>query len=132
MTEKNDKNWLQLDPSITDKTCNILLQYLLSAEDEESWNFMDEATYKAMQVIAGEVNAESIEYWHGTSTEGVWLKTKPDPKDIRISLFFHEASTAYASENPGIDGGSVDANFRPVWHHGGTLTTVNNVVGNKL
>ncbi|KAF8421357.1 hypothetical protein EV426DRAFT_551212 [Tirmania nivea] len=133
MTERGSKSWIKINHGSQhmDRTSNITLQYLLTENDDKFWNNMDKATYRTLEVIVGENNTDSIEYWHqprsSPTQPGTWLKARPKPEYIRVPVIFHEASTAYASENPGKDGGSVNEDYNPVWYEHEQAITVNNV-----
>jgi hypothetical protein len=99
LSENNTNSWFRKNESGTtsDPTANCVLQVLLNKDDKQLWNEMDQATFEAIEAMAGEGN--KVEWWHqpqpkngGALPPGVWKEDRPGQDTIRMPGIVHEAS----------------------------------------
>ncbi|KAJ3554999.1 hypothetical protein NP233_g12308 [Leucocoprinus birnbaumii] len=100
LSETNPHSWVRHNPHHPDATTNVKLQIDVSAADENLWKIMDEATYDAIAVMAGD-KASHLEYWHQepNATTGSWSRNKAPVNQLHIPGVVHETSTLYMSNN---------------------------------
>ncbi|CAE6373384.1 unnamed protein product [Rhizoctonia solani] len=98
LVEGNPKSFFKRNPNSPSKdaTANCVLQVVLDEKDKQLWDVMDEATFQAIEVMAGEGN--EIDWWHEpkeitdkNSKEIGWKKTRPGQNTIRMEGVVHEA-----------------------------------------
>ncbi|CAE6457895.1 unnamed protein product [Rhizoctonia solani] len=96
LIEGNSKSFFKRNPYSTNKdvTANCVLQVVMDEKDNELWDVMDEATFKAIEVMAGEGN--KIEWWHepkeNTDENKIgWRPDRPGQDTIRMEGVVHEA-----------------------------------------
>ncbi|KDQ11216.1 hypothetical protein BOTBODRAFT_35520 [Botryobasidium botryosum FD-172 SS1] len=111
--EHNPNSWVRRNPQDPDPTTNVQVQLTLAKEDRELWDTMDDATYHAIKVMAGE-EAGTLEYWHpyDTAGNGAWKSEQPNQADIRIPGAVHEASTLFVGPESERQA-SVDKDYKP-------------------
>ncbi|KAH9889357.1 hypothetical protein C8Q73DRAFT_653745 [Cubamyces lactineus] len=117
LDEKNPDSWVKHNPENPDVTTNIRLQVLPNANTDSCTEVMEEATYKAIEVMAGS-DASKIEYWHdaapGEAESAGWQSVRPPPSMIRVPGLVHETSMLYMSDNLEEDPhAAVDSLYRP-------------------
>ncbi|EMD32812.1 hypothetical protein CERSUDRAFT_108621 [Gelatoporia subvermispora B] len=115
LDEHNPNSWVKHNPENPDVTTNIRLQVTLTDKDKHLWGVMDQATYDAIKVMAGD-QAASLQYWHdaadGTNA-GSWQTAKPSQANIHVPGIVHETATLYMSDDLDKDiHASVDKNYR--------------------
>ncbi|KAL1730889.1 hypothetical protein EV714DRAFT_209958 [Schizophyllum commune] len=130
LDEKNAESFVQHTPSVPDVTTNVRLQVLPNQKTESCTKVMEEATYKAIAVMAGDGHEDEIEYWHdahevqvavdnGKHTvrhqeEAGWKHKRPPADMVRVPGLVHETSTLYMSDHLENDPqASVDSLYRP-------------------
>jgi len=99
LSEDNANSWFRKNEQGTtsDPTANCILQVVPNKADKKLWDEMDEATFQAIEVMAGDGNF--VEWWHqpqpkdsGDLPPGVWRYEKPGHDTIRMPGIVHEAS----------------------------------------
>jgi hypothetical protein len=96
LSEENKNSFFRLQEQhwTGDPTSNCVLQVILSDKDRQLWDQMDEATFKAIKVMAGNQH-DHIEWWHQPKPwdkPGSWRKEHPGRDTIRMEGIVHEAS----------------------------------------
>ncbi|KAI5826665.1 FAD/NAD(P)-binding domain-containing protein [Schizophyllum commune Tattone D] len=129
LDEKNAASWMQHAPVVPDVTTNVRLQVLPNSKTESCTKVMEDATYRAIVVMAGGKESD-VEYWHDAHEVEVpvengkyfrraqagagWRKERPPAKSVRVPGLVHETSTLYMSDNlNGDPHASVDSLYRP-------------------
>jgi hypothetical protein len=111
LSEKNPNSFFKLHPSPNkDPTANCVLQVTLDRKDLALWDQMDQATFKAIEVMAGKGN--EIQWWHQpkpADRPGVWETTIPGNDTIRTEGIVHEASVLPLGDG---DDCCVDRNYK--------------------
>ncbi|KAF7437535.1 hypothetical protein PC9H_004377 [Pleurotus ostreatus] len=96
LSEDNESSFFRLNKLNTNKdpTANCVLQVLLTQKDRDLWDVMDNATFKAIEVLAGERHTDDIEWWHEPkgAGSGEWKAYRPGNDTIRMDGIVHEAS----------------------------------------
>ncbi|ELU35567.1 hypothetical protein AG1IA_10403 [Rhizoctonia solani AG-1 IA] len=97
LCEGNSESFFRRNPysNSKDATANCVLQVVLDDKDKKLWNVMDQATFEAIEVMAGEEKSK-IEWWHepkgNTDPSKVgWRKNRPGQDTIRMEGIVHEA-----------------------------------------
>ena len=107
LTETNDDSWLCLNSETNDLNSNVTLQYTMTPIDIQLWDYMDEATFQIIELLAG--SHTSIDWWNKESQ--AWTNTRPAEKNIRAPGIVHDSGTARRA--PPDQGGSLDELYRP-------------------
>ena len=87
----NDENWFRKNDG-PDLTCNVDLQVVANATDNDLWDVMDEAT---TNVLEKGLSGSNVEYWHPKGDSGFWSTDRPNPDERRVAGLVHEASTMH-------------------------------------
>ena len=87
----NDENWFRKNDG-PDLTCNVDLQVVANATDNDLWDVMDEAT---TNVLEKGLSGSNVEYWHPKGDSGFWSTDCPNPDERRVAGLVHEASTMH-------------------------------------
>ncbi len=99
LSENNPNSWFRKSEwgTTSDPTANCVLQVVPNKADKKLWDEMDEATFQAIEAMAGDGNI--VEWWHQPQPEdgremlpGVWSYEKPGQGTIRMPGIVHEAS----------------------------------------
>jgi hypothetical protein len=99
LSENNQNSWFRKNEHGTssDPTANCVLQVLLNNDDKQLWDEMDQATFEAIEAMAGKEHA--VEWWHQPQSKdgqdlppGVWKNDLPGRDTIRMPGIVHEAS----------------------------------------
>jgi len=94
-----------------DRTANCLLQFKLNENDNKLWNTMDEASYEAFNVLAGD---SEVDYWVGND----WKRGGKDitvfnEAKFRVPGMVHESCVvAWRADDEAESKSVVDENFR--------------------
>ncbi|KAF8688110.1 GMC oxidoreductase, partial [Rhizoctonia solani] len=117
LCEGNSESFFRRNPysNSKDATANCVLQVVLDDKDKKLWNVMDQATFEAIEVMAGEEKSK-IEWWHepkgNTDPSKVgWRKNRPGQDTIRMEGIVHEAGLLPMGE-PGDRNACVDSNYK--------------------
>lgn len=97
LDESNPENHLRLSGG-ADPTCNVTLQVLANATDDETWDTMDEGTFQMLERVLSPAGAERVEYWHGDPDAGSWGAERPATPERRVPGLVHESSSLPISE----------------------------------
>ena len=92
LDEGNPENHLRLSGG-TDPTCNVTLQVLANATDDDTWDTMDEGTFQMLERVLSPAGAERVEYWHGDPDTGTWGAGRPAIPERRVPGLVHESSS---------------------------------------
>ena len=92
LDESNPENHLRLSGG-ADPTCNVTLQVLANATDDDTWDTMDEGTFQMLERVLSPAGAERIEYWHGDPDAGTWGAARPAIAERRVPGLVHESSS---------------------------------------
>ncbi|PPQ68722.1 hypothetical protein CVT26_003628 [Gymnopilus dilepis] len=99
LSENNANSWFRKNEhgTASDPTANCVLQVVLNKDDYKLWDEMDQATFQAIEAMAGK--GHGIEWWHQPQPKdgsdlppGVWKKELPGQDTIRMPGIVHEAS----------------------------------------
>ncbi|KAI5899539.1 FAD/NAD(P)-binding domain-containing protein [Schizophyllum commune H4-8] len=129
LDEKNAESWMKHNPLHPDVTTNVRLQVLPNDNTNSITEVMEDATYKAISIMAGGHDGQ-IEYWHDAKEEKVsinhqhdrryilagagWKQERPPAEMVRVPGLVHETSTLYMSDDLENDPhASVDSQYRP-------------------
>ncbi|KAG1726004.1 uncharacterized protein EDB91DRAFT_1086919 [Suillus paluster] len=96
LSENNKNSFFRLSnqPLSADPTSNCDLQVMLDEKDYELWDQMDEATFDAIKVMAGD-EKHQVQWWHQPKPgdkPGAWKTEIPGRETIRMEGIVHEAS----------------------------------------
>jgi len=133
LDEENVDSWVRHEPKYPDVTTNIRLQVLPNEKTGLCRETMEEATYQAIEAMAGGTPDASsqIEYWHDADViehqngkrstasfklgEPGWRSDRPPTHKIRVPGIVHDTSTLYMSDDLKADQrASVDSQYRPL------------------
>lgn len=92
LDESNPENHLRLSGG-ADPTCNVTLQVLANATDDDTWDTMDEGTFQMLERVLSPAGAERVEYWHGDPDDGTWGAERPAIPERRVPGLVHESSS---------------------------------------
>ncbi|WP_404498876.1 GMC oxidoreductase [Arthrobacter sp. GAS37] len=92
LDESNPENHLRLSGG-ADPTCNVTLQVLANATDDDTWDTMDEGTFQMLERVLSPAGADRVEYWHGDPGAGTWGAGRPAIPERRVPGLVHESSS---------------------------------------
>lgn len=99
LDHRNSHNWFTKNPQDEDTTTNSLLQIIENQNDSETWNAMDEATFKVLEEALSPKGSSCVEYWHGSPDEGHWSPKRPELNERRVDAVVHESSTLFIGKS---------------------------------
>lgn len=94
LNEDNPNCWLKLNDS-AEPTSNVDLQFLLSSNDRSLWDLMDNATFQAIEAIAG--GSQDIQFW--SEHRQCWMRERPRKRVRRSPMLVHEAGFTPISDD---------------------------------
>jgi len=93
-----------------DLTTNSTLFVKQNEKDNNTWDEMDEATFKILENVLSPAGQPNVEYWHSDAPgSNKWNSKRPHIRLIRVPGMVHEGSTLFIGEE---DSAPVNLDYR--------------------
>jgi choline dehydrogenase-like flavoprotein len=89
----------------SDPEANVTLQVSVTDKDMSTWDLMDEAAFRMLELALSPSGPGRVEYWHGDAEIGRWGRQRPPVAQRRSRGLVHEASTMWiGADDDGVVG----------------------------